>query len=185
MAFVPLSRDQLFTALETGQIDFVAAAITITPERRKVADFSTPTRTGVSEIVVTGAGVPPVATADDLSGREVFVRRSSSYYASLQSLNASLAARGRPPVAITEAPEALEDDDLLEMINAGIVDITIVDDFIVEFWSQIFPNIQVQKGVAVRTDGEIGVGVRKNNPRLLQAVNLWIKDTGRARSLAT
>jgi len=178
VAFVPLSRDQLFTALEAGQVDFVAAAITITPERRKVADFSTPTRTGVSEIVVTAAGVPPVATADDLSGREVFVRRSSSYYASLQSLNTSLAARGRPPVAIVEAPEALEDDDVLEMVNAGVVDITVVDDFIAELWSRVFPNLQLQKGVTVRTDGEIAVGVRKNNPRMLQALNLWIKEYG-------
>ena len=127
---------------------------------------------------MTAAGVPPVATADDLSGREVFVRRSSSYYQSLQSLNASLAARGQPPVAIVEAPEALEDDDVLEMINAGVVDITVVDDFIAELWSKVFPNIQLQKGATVRTDGQIAVAVRKNNPRLLQAVNVWIKEYG-------
>ncbi len=178
VAFVPLSRDQLFSALEAGQVDFVAAAITITPDRMKVADFSTPTRSGVSEIVVTATGVPPVATADDLSGREVFVRRSSSYYESLQSLNASLKGRGRPPVVITEAPEALEDDDTLEMVNAGVVDITVVDDFIAELWSKVFTNLQLQKGATLRTDGQIGVGVRKNNPRMLQALNVWIKEYG-------
>ena len=98
VAIVPLARDQLFPALEAGKVDFVAAALTITPERRKVADFSTPTRMGVSEIVVTAPDVMAPATVDDLSGREVFVRKSSSYYESLQTLNKSLASRGKPPV---------------------------------------------------------------------------------------
>jgi len=178
VAVVPLARDQLFPALEAGKVDFVAAALTITPERRKIADFSTPTRMGVSEIVVTAPAVMAPATVDDLSGREVFVRKSSSYYESLQTLNTSLASRGKPPVAIVEAPEALEDDDILEMVNAGLVDITVVDDFVAEFWQQVFPDFKAHKEVAVRTGGEIAVGVRKNNPRMLQALNMWVKEYG-------
>jgi membrane-bound lytic murein transglycosylase MltF len=178
VAIVPLPRDQLFPALQEGKVDFVAAALTITPERQKIANFSTPTRPGVSEIVVTAADVPPLATVDDLSGREVFVRRSSSYYESLQRLNESFASRGMPPVIIEEAPEALEDDDILEMVNAGLVDVTIVDDFMVEFWHQLFRNIKPQDTVAVRTQGEIAIGVRKNNPQMLRAVNAWIKEYG-------
>jgi membrane-bound lytic murein transglycosylase MltF len=178
VAFVPLGRDQLFPALQSGKVDFVAAALTITPARREIVDFSIPTRTGVSEIVVTASNVPPVATADDLSGREVFVRRSSSYYESLQSLNESLTKRGRAPVTIKEAPEALEDDDVLEMVNAGLVEVSIVDDFVAEFWSQVFPNVRLNSDAAVRTGGEIAVGVRKNNPKLRDAVNQWIKAYG-------
>ena len=142
VAIVPLARDQLFTALQEGKVDFVAAALTITPERRKLAEFSMPTRTNVSEIVVTAPDVAPLATADDLSGREVFVRRSSSYYESLTRLNESLVSRGKPPVVIKEAPEALEDDDILEMVNAGLVELTVVDDFIVEFWRKVFTGRQ-------------------------------------------
>ncbi|HVH25348.1 MAG TPA: transporter substrate-binding domain-containing protein [Vicinamibacterales bacterium] len=178
VAFVPLGRDQLFPALQSGKVDFVAAALTITPARRELVDFSIPTRTGVSEIVVTASNVPPVATADDLSGREVFVRRSSSYYESLQSLNESLTKRGRAPVTIKEAPEALEDDDVLEMVNAGLVEVSVVDDFVAEFWSQVFPNIRQNTGAAVRTGGEIAIGVRKNNPKLRDAANQWIKAYG-------
>jgi membrane-bound lytic murein transglycosylase MltF len=177
VAIVPLPRDQLFRALQDGKVDFVAAALTITPERQKVAAFSTPTRTGVSEVVVTADGVPPVAAPEDLSGRQVFVRRSSSYYESLQRLNESLARRGKPPIAIKEAPEALEDDDLLEMVSAGLMEITIVDDFVVEFWRQVFPNVRPQPA-AVRRGGDIAIGVRKNNPKMLRAVNIWIKEYG-------
>jgi membrane-bound lytic murein transglycosylase MltF len=178
VAAVPLSRDQLFPSLRAGKVDLVAAALTITPERLKLASFSTPTRQNVAEIPVLAPGVAPVATPDDLSGREVFVRRSSSYYESVKQLNESLAKRGKPPVAIKEAPEALEDDDLLEMVNAGLVEITIVDDYMVEFWREVFTDIRPQPAAAVRTGGEIAVGVRKDNPQLLRAVNIWIKEYG-------
>lgn len=178
VAIVPIPRDQLFPALVAGKVDLIAAALTITPERRKIVDFSNPTRMGVSEIVVTAKGVPAPTRVEDLSGREVFVRRSSSYYESLQHLNESLASQGKPPVTIKEAPEALEDDDLLEMVNAGLVEITVVDDFVAEFWQKVFSDLQIHNDVAVRTGGEIAIGVRKNSPKLLRAANTWIKEYG-------
>jgi membrane-bound lytic murein transglycosylase MltF len=178
VAIVPLPRDQLFQALNDGKVDFVAAALTITPDRRKLVNFSDPTRTGVSEVVVTAPDVPVPASVDDLSGREVFIRKSSSYYESVQELNKALAGKGKPPVVIKEAPEALEDDDILEMVNAGLADITIVDDFVADFWQQVLPNIKIQSGVSVRTGGEIAIGVRKDNPKMLQAANVWIKEYG-------
>jgi membrane-bound lytic murein transglycosylase MltF len=179
VAMIPMQRSQLGPALLSGKVDLVAATIMVTPERRKIADFSNPTRTNVSEVVVTAADAPPVSTADDLSGREVFVRRGSTYYEDLQALNQSLTSRGKAPASIKEAPDALEDDDVLEMVNAGLVQATVVDDFIADFWSQVFPNIRINKGATVRTGGEIAVGVRKNSPRLLQAINTWIKEYGR------
>jgi membrane-bound lytic murein transglycosylase MltF len=178
VAIVPLGRDELFRALQDGKVDMVAATLTITPERQKLAAFSTPTRTNVSEVVVTGPKVAPVASADDLSGREVFVRKSSSYYESVQKLNESLKSRGKAPVAVREAPEALENDDILEMVNAGLVETTIVDDFVAEFWHQIFPDVVIHKGAAVRTGGEIAIAVRKSNPKILEATNIWIKKYG-------
>jgi membrane-bound lytic murein transglycosylase MltF len=179
VAIMPIPRDQLFPSLAAGKVDLIAAALTITPERRKLADFSNPTRTGVSEIVVTSPEVTGLASIEDLSGREVFVRRSSAYYESLERLNESLKSKGKAPVVIKDAPEALEDDDILEMVNAGLMEITVVDDFVAEFWQQVFPNIKVHTDVAVQTGGEIAIGVRKNSPRLMRAVNTWIKEYGR------
>jgi membrane-bound lytic murein transglycosylase MltF len=178
VAFVPLSRDEMLSALTSGKVDLVAATITVTPERQKIVAFSNPTRTGVSEIVVTGKDVSPLATADDLSGREVFVRRSSSYYESLTRLNADLKQRGKPEVTVRDAPEALEDDDLLEMVSAGLVDAVVVHDFVASFWQKVFPGIQLHPGAKLRTDGSIAVAVRKENPRLQQAINIWIKEYG-------
>src|SRR4030095_11086583 len=103
-----------------GKVDLIAAALTITPDRRKLVDFSMPTRVGVSEIVVTTPDITGVTRVEELSGREVFVRRSSSYYESLQELNVSLKSQGKAPVEIKEAPEALEHDALLEVGESGV-----------------------------------------------------------------
>jgi membrane-bound lytic murein transglycosylase MltF len=96
----------------------------------------------------------------------------------VQRLNESLASRGKPPAVIKDAPEPLEDDDILEMVNAGLAPATVVDDFVAQFWRQVFPNIRVNADATLRTGGEIAVAVRKNNPKLLQAINTWIKEYG-------
>ena len=179
VAAVPLSRDQLASALLTGKVDLIAAMLTVTPERRALAAFSEPTRTNVSEVVVTGPGAPPIATLDDLAGQEVFVREQSLYAESLAALNEQLKARGKPAVVITPLPVVLEDDDVLEMVNAGLVPITITDDYLAQFWKKVFTGLTVHADVAVRSGGELAVAVRKENPQLLEAVNTWIRKHGK------
>jgi membrane-bound lytic murein transglycosylase MltF len=147
--------------------------VTVRPELEKLVAFSEPTRTKVSEVVVTGPGAPPIATVDDLAGQAVFVRKASVYHESLVRLNEQLKARGKPPVVIDEAPDVLEDDDVLEMVNAGLVKITIVDDYLADFWTKVFTNLKVHSDVAVRTGGNLGVAFRKENPKLREFVNAW------------
>ena len=178
VVFVPLARSELLTALTDGRVDMVAAQLTITPERQQLADFTIPVRTGVSEIVVTGPDAPVPSSIEDLSGKSVFVRPSSSYHASLVELNVRLSAAGKAPVTIAPAPEVLEDDDILEMVNAGLVPITVVDDYLAEFWEQVFTAAKPHKNLALRTDGNIAVAVRKDNPKMKAAGNDWIRKNG-------
>ena len=82
--------------------------------------------------------------------------RLSPYYESLTRLNEQLNARGKPAVVIDEAPDVLEDDDVLEMVNAGLAPITIVDDYLAEFWKQVFTNLdgaQRRRGALRRRAG--------------------------------
>jgi membrane-bound lytic murein transglycosylase MltF len=173
VAFIPVRRDRIFQALAEGKGDIAAAQLTITPERRKLVDFGTPFLSDVREVVVTAADQPPVARAEDLSGREVHVRRSSSYHDSLVTLNASLRAAGKAPVKIIDANEQLEDEDILEMVNAGLIKTTIVYNHLAEFWSRVFDQIRVQPEAAVRTNGQIAWALRKNTPQLHQAVDAF------------
>jgi membrane-bound lytic murein transglycosylase MltF len=178
VVIVPMTRDQLYPALASGKVDMVAAMVTVTPDREKLVAFSEPTRTNVSQVVVTGPGAPPITSVDDLAGQEVFVRKASIYDESLVRLNAQLKARGKPAVVIDEAPVVLEDDDVLEMVNAGIAPITIVDDYLAEFWSQVFTDLKVHRDITLRTGGSLAVAFRKENPQLREVVNTWIRKHG-------
>ena len=175
---VPMSRDKLLPALVDGRVDMAAGNLTITPEREKLVDFTDPTRANVSEILVTPPGTPPLASIDDLSGRVVFVRRSSSYYQSLLALNKNLQSAGKEPVVIEAAPENLEDDDLLEMVNAELIPAVIVDDYLARFWAKVFPGIVLHEKVAVRSGGSLGIAIRKNNPQLKAALNKFMGKNG-------
>ncbi len=163
VVFIPVRRDQLLPELAAGKGDIAAANLTITPERQKLVDFSGAGLSNVSEVVVTGPASPKVASLDDLSGKDVFVRKSSSYYESLVALNQKFAAAKKPPVSLKEAPETLEDEDLLEMLNAGLIPIVVVDKHMADFWKQIFPELTVHDNIAVRTGGEIAWAIRKGS----------------------
>ena len=174
VVLIPMRREQLLPSLKDGKVDVVVAQMTITPERQQVVDFSNPTRRDVSEVIVTGPGAPYISTADDLSGEEVFVRKSSSYYESLLALNTRFKQRGKPPVDIEEVNESLEDDDLLEMVNAGLIPATLVDSYFAEFWKQVFTDLTVHDTIALRTGGNLAVAIRKDSPKLAAAINEFI-----------
>jgi membrane-bound lytic murein transglycosylase MltF len=179
VVFIPTSRDKLPQALLEGRGDIVAANVTVTDERQDLADFVAPTFTNVSELVVTGPGAPAIASVDDLSGQTVHVRQISTYYQSLQALNATLAQRNKPPVVVTFVPDTLEDEDILEMANAGLLKITVVDDHLANFWKQIFTGITVHADVAVRTGGQVAMAVRKGSPQLKARLDAFMKTHGR------
>ena len=175
VAFIPVTRDQLLPALLEGRGDIAAANLTITGKRLESVDFSDPFLTGVSELVVTGPSAEPIASLDDLAGKEVHVRKSSSYYASLLRANESFKQSGKPEVKIVPADEVFEDEDLLEMINAGLIPATIVDSHKAEFWAQIFDKITVHKNIEVNTGGEIAWAFRKDSPKLAEVINTFVK----------
>ncbi len=172
---IPVARDQLISYLEEGRGDIAAASLTITPERAKEVDFSLPVYDNVSELVVTGPGSPAIATLDDLAGKEVFVRASSSYHESLGKLNATFRQRGLEEIVITPVSEYLETEDLLEMVNAGLLGITIADDYLANFWAQVFPDLVVHTDVAVGTGQKLGWAIRRDATGLKAQVDQFVK----------
>jgi membrane-bound lytic murein transglycosylase MltF len=175
VAFIPVTRDRLLQALAEGRGDIAAASLTVTPERQKLVDFARPFIDDVQELVVTAADQPTVAQAEDLSGRDVHVRRSSAYYESLQALNVRLTAAGRPPVRIVAASEFLEDEDLLEMVDAGLIPATVVDSQVTALWQQVFKNMRVQSGGVLRTGGQIAWALRRGTPELKAVVDAFAR----------
>ena len=171
----PTRRDRLLPNLVKGLGDIAAGNLTITPERLKQVDFSDPYFKGVNEILVTGPTAPQVKTVEDLSGKEIYARASSSYYASLQRLNARFKKAGKKPMNLVQADEYLEDEDLLEMMNANLIPMIIIDSHKGKFWKQIFTDLTLHPDIKVREGGQIAWAIRKNSPKLKEVINGFIK----------
>ena len=172
--FIPFPRDRLFTALRDGWGDIASANLTITEERLEMVDFSDPSITGIKEIPVTGKGRPALTSLEDLAGLEIMVRESSSYYESLVKLNQELESRGLAPVEIIPGDEYLEDADLLEMVNADLIPMIIVDSHKAEFWNDVYDNLQLHEQAAIRVNVEIGWAFRKDSPLLAEKINEFV-----------
>jgi len=174
--FFPVMRDEIIPWLVKGLGDIAVANLTITTQRQKQVAFSDPWLTEVKELVVTGPAAPSVVSVDDLAGKEIHVRKSSSYYESLVKLNGEFKKAGKKPIKLVIADEMFQDEDLLEMVNAGLIPMIVMDSHKAKFWKQIFGNIKVHPEIAVRTGGEIAWAFRKNSPKLAAVVNKFVED---------
>lgn len=169
---IPTTRDLLLQQVTNGFGDIAAGNLTVTDERKKVMDFVAPKdQKSVSEVVVTGSRFPRLDDAEDLSGKTVHVRKSSSYYESLNVLNSRLQKKNKPVVKLVIMPDALEDEDMMEMVSAGLLEAIVVDDWKARLWAKLLPKVRVNEKAMVRSGGLIGWGVRKNSPRLAAALN--------------
>ncbi len=175
VVFIPVARSQLIPALQEGRGDIISAGLTITAERAEEVDFSKPVSKPVSEILVTGPAAPELASIDDLSGQTLFVRLSSSYRESVEKLNKRFAQEGRPPVKIEALPELLEDDDLIEMVNSGLLPWAIVDDYKTQLWDGVFEDLVVRDDIVFRSQARLAYAFRKDSPGLEAAINTFLK----------
>jgi len=169
---IPTTRDKLLSNLTAGLGDIAAGNLTVTEERLQQVDFFTPAELRqVNEIVVSAADRTILNSSDELSGKSVHVRRSSSYRDSLIALNARLKQAGQPLVDIVLVPDALEDEDLMEMVGAGLFGLIVVDDWKAQMWAQILPTIRLHPGAAVRSGGQVGWAVRQGSPEILAVLD--------------
>jgi membrane-bound lytic murein transglycosylase MltF len=150
--------------------------MTVTPEREKLVAFTEPYWSDVSEIVVASETADPLSSLDGLSGRAVYVKANSSYIESLQRLNKTFAKRGLKPVKIVHPSAKLGTEDILELVDAGILDYTVVDRPIAELWSQYFTGLKFYNNLAVNTGRKVAWAVRKDCPKLLARLNEFVAE---------
>ncbi len=176
VAVVPVARNQLIPALLAGRGDIIVANLSITPERQQVLDFSIPISKPVSEILVTGPSAPALASIEDLAGKTLYVRQSSSYRESLETLNSANKASGKAPVNIELIDESLEDEDLIEMVNNGLLPWAIIDDYKLRMWKDVFADLHPRPDIVFRKGARIAWAFRKDSPQLASAANEFLKD---------
>jgi membrane-bound lytic murein transglycosylase MltF len=169
---VVATRDKLLADLTEGRADIAAGNIKVLDELLKFIDFVAPDEKGVSvEVLATGPASPTIASIDELSGKTVHVREYSSYFLSLTALNERFKKAGKPLVRLVKVPDALEDEDMLEMLNAGLLESIVVDDWKAKMWVQVLTKVKVHDGIQLRPATRMGWGIRKDSPKLAAEVN--------------
>ncbi len=151
-----------------------APSYVLLSERERLVDFSLPVRENATEVVVTGPSGPKVSSVEDLAGKTVHVRRSSSYWEHLDALSKRLVQAGKPPIKVVPVSEDLEDEDLLEMANAGLIPIVVCDAFTVNFWKDVYTKLSFEPEVAVSSGLAVAWMMRKDSPKLKAVVDDFI-----------
>jgi membrane-bound lytic murein transglycosylase MltF len=175
VTFIPVRPDQLEPYLIEGIGDLVAFPVAVTPEREQQVAFSIPLETGMKQILVTGKNFGPVSSLQDLSGKKVFVNPLTTYYENLQKVSDSLVKQGKPPILIQKADQNLMDEDLMEMVNAGILPATVTITNRAKLWSSIFPNITPQPNIVIADEENVAWAMRKHNPKFKELVDEFVK----------
>jgi len=180
---VAATRDKLLPDVAAGLADIAVGNLTVTEERQKTVDFVAPqAKANVHEVLATGPASPAIATLDELAGKRVHVRRASSYYESLVALNERFAKEGKPAIELVVVPDALEDEDMMEMLEAGLLEAMVVDRWKARMWAQVLPKLKVHEDIVLREGAKTGWAIRKDSPRLAAELTdfyvSWAKKQG-------
>jgi membrane-bound lytic murein transglycosylase MltF len=176
---MPTTRERLLKKVIDGEADVAAGNLTITAGRDASVDFSAPLATGIAEVVVSGPASPALSTLDDLAGKTVHVRPSSSYHENLKKLNERFRQAGKPAVELRLVPDALEDEDLMDMLGAGIVNLIVVDDWKAKLWAGMIKGLTVHENLRLSEDGSVGWAFRNNSPQLAAVLNEFVAAYGK------
>jgi membrane-bound lytic murein transglycosylase MltF len=177
--FIPVNRSQIIPLLQKGYGDVAYAGMTITEERKQEVDFSNPTITGLKEIVIGGPTSPKLTSLADLSGKEIYVREGSSYQSALIKLNDSLQKAGIPPVNIQLLDPYLESEDILEMINSGVIPFSAQVEDVAKLWSSVMHGLVLYSAFPLASDVAYGWVFRKDSPKLKAATDKFIEINGK------
>jgi len=165
---VPPSRDQLIPMLLWGGGDVIAASLTISDERRSHGlEFTLPYNV-VSEVLVARKD-DPIAHVSQLEGRTLWVRRSSSYWTTLDRLR----VKGDVRFILKAAREELETEEIIDRVAKGEYDLTVSDSHILDValtWRD-----DVRAVFELKNDVKHGWAVRKDDANLLMALNEFIE----------
>jgi membrane-bound lytic murein transglycosylase MltF len=175
VALVPVTPGDLAKDLNDGSGDVVATPVIVTPEREKLVDFTIPAASGLKLVVVTGKNVPPVSRVDELSGRTIYVNRITKAHDLLDEESVKLKQAGKPEIMIKDSDPNLTEEDLMEMVNAGVIPATAVFDFRAELWATVLPNLVVNRNFALMNVDNVAWAMRKNSPQLKAVLDDFVK----------
>jgi membrane-bound lytic murein transglycosylase MltF len=183
LVFIPVTLEELGDALLEGRGD-IAGVTLVTPGRADEFAYATPIFEDIQEVVVTRKGGPVISRIEDLGGHDVHAMSGSSQLERLEALNESFKKQGLKPMKVVRAEAYVADENLLEMINGGMITAAVVPDAFAKLWARIFKNLIVHENIPVTIGMKAGWAVRKENPELLAKLNEAIASVLKKNKLA-
>ena len=170
--------DSLIPALTSGQIDVIAAAMTITQERQGPIAFSDPYWSANQAIVVRDGEDFSPSSLEDLSGRAVGAQRGTTGEGVVQD---ELVANG----VISESDYRAFDNYVfaVQALENGDIDAIVVDEPVAQTFAD---QRDVRVAFVYETGEEYGFGLQQDDDALLSAINEGlqaVRDSGRYEEL--
>ncbi len=175
VTYLPVGLEQLQEALLQGLGDVIGYPLIVTPERQQAVLFTVPIDPNVKQVIVTGPALSLVTALEDLSGKEVYANPLTVYFENLQHLSETLQKTGKPPILIRAADSNLTDEDLLQMVNAGLIPATVTIAIRANFWARVLPHLTVHPDIVVKEEGQLAWATRKDSSELRNLLNECIK----------
>lgn len=171
----------VFSQLNSGEVDIIAANLTVTKERSTLVDFTEPlmlTRQvliqrkpdGWEKMNQIKLNKKLVKNTIELSGKNIMVRKGSSFYSRLMSLSEEIGEK----INIIEAPGDCDTEELISKVASGEIDYTIADENVALNNQTYYANIDIGTPISFRQ--KIAWAVRKKSPLLNIEINKWINE---------
>jgi len=174
VSFIPVRPDQGEAALTQGVGDFVAYSLVVTPERQQQVAFTVPLETNAQQVLITGPKFGTVTSLDDLGGKEIYANPLTVQYQALQELNDKLQKAGKPLIVIKPADKYLLEDDLIQMVNAGLLPATVAEASRAKLWAQVLHHLTVHSNLVLASGEQTAWALRKNDPQLKKLLDEFI-----------
>ncbi len=154
-----IAFEGLIPALQAGEIDMIVAAMTITPEREEVVDFSIPYY-NASQGVLIKAGNPDITTVEDLYNKKIGVQAGTTGEAWAEENLANY----------SEIIAYQRVYDAVTALVAGYIDALILDDPVATYYGNASADVE-KASLVIDTGERYGIAVREGDTELLNKIN--------------
>lgn len=153
--------DSLLVALQNGQIDATIAGMTVTEERAKSVDFSTPYYTATQVMIVMDGS--DIKKASDMEGKTIAVVQGYTGETCVQEL-------GYEYEAFKKGTECV-----MELVN-GKCDVVVIDSATAQKYVSDNPGTVIVEDSEAFASEEYAIAVQKGNTELLDKINKAIEE---------
>ncbi len=175
VVFIPVNRERVGPMVSQGYGDIGVGGFESTSTGIEELDPTEPTQSGLRHIIVGGKLSPALNSVTDLVGKDVYVRRGSEFESSLAAMSDSLKKAGLGSIKIKEIDPYVEIEDILQMVNAGVIPYTVSYERVAVLWNKVLDSLTLYPSVALRENVSLVWVVRKNSPQFKARVDDFVK----------